>query len=291
MAEAELKAKYRYVLDGISQIPSLPAVVSRLLSILNHPRTGADDVVHFLEMDVGIASKVLRLANSAYYGVPGGITSIQRAVIQLGFSTVSSVVISSSVYNLFKATGTQHSMNRVAFWRHSIETAIYCRVLAQQTTGRVDPEVAFTQGMLHDIGALVFDTAFPKEYATLVDTARKTGATLEEVEREHFGMDHSQIGGRILERWGLPEFLRTPIQLHHSPIIDNKYRDYVLVLALANDISHSKGLLLFPQQRHHARELQPTLELLGITTHPDVLSQLFEEELKRAKVILNLLRS
>jgi putative nucleotidyltransferase with HDIG domain len=289
--EPELKAKYRYVLDGISQIPSLPSIVSKIIGIINNPRTNAEDLVRHLEMDVGLSGKVLRLANSAYYGIPGGITSTQRAIIQLGFNAVSSIVISASVYNLFKSTEHSQTMNRVAFWRHSIETAVYCRSIAKLTQGALDPEISFTHGMLHDIGALAFDTAFPKEYASVVDAARTEKKSLEEKEREYFGMDHSQLGARILERWSLPEILREPIAYHHAIDATVPNRSYVLVLALANSLSHSKGVVLYPNQHQEEISVESVFKELGIQQSMEQVSSLFEEEMQQAKLIMNLLRS
>jgi putative nucleotidyltransferase with HDIG domain len=289
--EPDLKAKYRYVLDGISQIPSLPSIVSKIIGIINNPRSNANDVVRLLEMDVGLSGKVLRLANSAYYGIPGGITSSQRAVTQLGFNAVSSIVISASVYNLFKSTEPSQAINRVAFWRHSIETAIYCRVLAGLMDRRIDPEIAFTQGMLHDIGALALDTTFPKEYLAVVDAARVAGVPLEQKEREMFGLDHHQIGARILERWSLPDVVRLPVENIHSEHSDASIREYVLVLALANSVAHSKGVVLYSSQFQEEVNLENALVKLGITQTRESLFQQFEEELEKAKLIMNLLRS
>jgi len=291
MEDSELKPKYRYILDGISQIPSLPSIVSRILGIINNPRSSAEDVARYLEMDVGLSGKILRLANSSYYGIPGGITSIQRAVAQLGFNAVSSIVLSASVYNLFKNSENSQTMNRVTFWRHSIETALYCRVLAHLRREDLDPEVAFTQGMLHDLGALALDTAFSKEYAVLVDVARKTGAPLEKVEKDTFGLDHGQIGARMLERWGIPKEVYIPVLHHHNIKADTPYRNYCLVLALANSVSHAKGLVLYPQQIHLGLDVDATLVELGISSTSAELLMLFDEELSKAKLVMNLLRS
>jgi len=286
----ELKAKYRYVLDGISQIPSLPTVVSKILGIINNPRAGADDIAKYLEMDVGLAGKILRLANSAYYGVPGGITSVNRAVVQLGFNAVSSIVVSASVFSLFKSSSGHHSMNRVAFWRHSIETALYCRVLARLAE-HLDAEIAFTQGMLHDIGALALETAFPAEYSGLIESARKTGTPLEICERELFGMDHGQVGSRLLERWGIPEIVRIPVAEHHGYNNSSPYLPYTQILELANDISQSKGSLLFVSQTIASFDLQSRLARVGISVTTEAFAALCEEEMKRAQLVMNLLRS
>ena len=289
--EDDLKGKYRYVLDGISQIPSFPSIVSRIISIINSPRAGAEDLVRSLELDVGLSGKVLRLANSAYYGVPGGINSVQRAVVHLGFNAVSSVVLSASVFNLFKNSAGVPAMNRVAFWRHSIETAQYCRVLAGLAQADLDPEIAFTQGMLHDVGALALETAFPKEYAEVIETARKDKRPLQAVEMEHFGMDHSQIGARILERWQIPEIIRLAVLEHHNPEPSGPAREFALVLALANTVSHSRGGLLYPDQFHDGADMEASLAKLGIHEAPPEVLKRFDVELEKAQLVMNMLRS
>lgn len=289
--ESELKSKYRHVLDGVSQIPSLPSLVSRLISVLNSKRSNADDVCRLLEMDVGLSGKVLRLANSSYYNPSGEVSSVHRAVIKLGFNAISSIVVSASVYSLFKNPQSPVNMNRVAFWRHSVEVALNARVLATAASHHLDPETAFTQGMLHDIGALVLDLQFPQEYATLMDDVRHKGITLEQAERHRFGMDHSEVGAEILTRWGIPEIVRIPIQQHHQLDAFHGYREYTMVLVLANQISHQQGGFFFPQQVVQEIPTADLLEQLGIRLSPEALGALIDEEKKRAKLVMNLLRS
>lgn len=289
--DGELKAKYRHVLDGLSQLPSLPVIVSKLLAILNSPRSRADDVVRYLEMDVGLSGKILRLANSAYYGLPGKINSIQRAVVQLGFNSVSSLVLSASVYNLFKGNASTHSvLNRTAFWRHSIETALACRAIAELRRSLIDPEIAFTQGMLHDIGIVALESSFADDYQKVVDQARKLKIPLDQIEREHFGMDHGEISAWILERWNIPEIVRIPIQFHHN-IEASQYRPYALVLDMANWITHHRGVHLYPQQQSITLDIQKHLDELEISLPLESVLQLCEDELQKAELITNLLRS
>ena len=278
------------MLDGISQIPALPSIVSHIVGILNSPRSGADDVAKYLEMDVGLSSKVLRLANSAYYGIPGRITSVQRAVIQLGFNAVSSIVISASVYNLFRSSSGVHALERDHFWRHSIEVALYSRVLAGQMHGRVDAEIAFTIGLLHDIGVLALDTSYPREFAEVLEMARSAAQSLEETETLFFGMNHIRIGMHILDRWGIPDVIYAPMQGLEELAPELFYRDS-LVLALAHAMAYSRGVVLYPHQIADSVDPLSICNELGVSFSLESMSRLFEQEIQRADFVLNLLQS
>lgn len=289
--EPELKPKYRNALDGISQIPSLPSLVSRIISVLNNQRSNAEDVSRLLEMDVGLSSKVLRLANSSYYSPVGDIASVHRAIIHLGFNTVSSIVISASAFNLFRNPENPVNLNRIAFWRHSISVALNARVFATFATQNLDPEIAFTQGMLHDLGALVLESQFPQEYATLLGDVRRKGGILHQVEKDYFGMDHGEVGSQLLARWGIPDVVRIPIQDHHHLDAMHGFQKYTEVLALADYLAHRDTGSDFPERVSESFPFDETLMKLGITSTEQDWKAAIEEEHKKAKLVMNLLRS
>lgn len=259
--------------------------------MLNSKRSSAEDVSRLLEMDVGMSSKILKLANSSYYNPAGEVTSVHRAVIQLGFNVISSIVVSASAYSLFKNPESPVNMNRVAFWRHSIDVALNARVLATISIHHLDPEIAFTQGMLHDLGALVLDLQFPQEYAALIDQVRRDKKSLHLAELELFGLDHGEVGALLLARWGIPEIVRMPIQDHHHLQALHGYQEYTKVLALANYMSNISAGSYLLHQKPEPVSMDQMLEQLGISQSEEDLQKLLEEERKKAKLVMNLLRS
>ena len=145
--------RYQRIVENIRQLPALPAIVSKLISVVNSPDTSAEDAANLIEKDPALTTKVLRLANSAFYGMPRSISSVSSAVVILGFNTLKSLVLSASVVNLFPEKGGASAFDRVRFWKHSIVCGMAARDIAQSIMGVtfMDPQSAFCAGIMHDI--------------------------------------------------------------------------------------------------------------------------------------------
>src|SRR6185295_19913442 len=129
MAEDSSK-RYNRIIQELGQIPTMPTIAARVMQIVNDPHSSAEDVAKFISRDVALTSKVLRLANSAFYGIPRTISSVNSAIVILGFNTIRSLVLSASVLKVFPAKGNV-SFDRKAFWKHSFMVGIASRMLAQ----------------------------------------------------------------------------------------------------------------------------------------------------------------
>ncbi|MBK8801402.1 MAG: HDOD domain-containing protein [Fibrobacteres bacterium] len=238
--------KYRSIVDGLGQVPTLPAIVARVLEVLNNPNASAETAARLIGKDLALSAKVLRLANSAFYGIPRSISSVDQAIVILGFQTVRSLVMSASVIKILGKG--QGKLDRRAVWRHSVATALATRVVVRKLGRRLglDVEAAFMSGLLHKIGVLILDGAESAEYSKVLSEASAEEALpLPTIERLHLQIDHPAVGGMLADRWGLPEELRDPIALHLNPGASKGQKELAAVVQLASHLAETAGLPAF----------------------------------------------
>jgi putative nucleotidyltransferase with HDIG domain len=212
-----VRQKYLLVIDSLRQLPTLPAIAARVLKVVNHQKSGAEHVAGLLENDPALASRVLKLANSSYYGIPRTISNIRSAIVILGFNTIKSLVLSSSVMKMFPPEDHPPLFNRQHFWHHCVKTAAMARFLAGKTRVGVDLEQAFTGGLLHDLGKLVLELTAFEEYRPVLAEAALGKTPSWEIELRQMGVSHAEISGMLLDRWEIPESLQAPVAHHHRP--------------------------------------------------------------------------
>lgn len=247
MTTATVPDKYKAIVEGLGQVPTLPAIVARALEILNQANASADQAAKLIGQDLALSAKVLRLANSAFYGIPRTISSVDQAIVILGFQTVRSLVMSASVMKIL-GKGGKGSLDRKGVWRHSVATALACRLLSRKLGRRLglDTEALFMAGLLHKIGVMILDSALQTEYEAVLQSAGTEGApSLPEIERTLLGTDHAAIGGMLCEKWGLPDELRSPIAHHISPRDSRAHAEQACVIHLASHLAEISGFAAF----------------------------------------------
>jgi putative nucleotidyltransferase with HDIG domain len=205
----------RSIVKKIAELPTLPQVVTVILSLIDSPDSSAEDINKVMEKDPSLVGKILKLVNSAYYGLPNKVNSVRQAIVILGFSTVKSLAISASVFDMFDSS-RETSFNREAFWTHSIGCGCVARLVGHREPG-VDDETAFVVGLLHDIGKLVLDQYAPREFDAVVRLAKGRNSTFYEAETEVLeATNHAEIGAWVAEQWKLSPELTEAIRFHHN---------------------------------------------------------------------------
>jgi len=194
----------------IRQLPPLPAVINRLMDVVQSNESSANDVSRVLASDQNLTSKVLRLVNSSFYGMSRKIATITRAVVILGYQAVRHLALGLAAYEAFKKE--KSGLDRERFWMHSLSCAATAQLVAKQL-GCPVPEEAFVSGLLHDIGRMAVSVACPGEFARL-EPAPAPGLIAQE--KEILGMSHARAGSVLLEYWKLPEHLCRVARFHHS---------------------------------------------------------------------------
>ncbi len=241
-------ARYQRVIENIDQLPSLPAIVTKLLQVVNCPDTSADDAARLIEKDPALTSRMLRLANSAFYGIPRSISSVSSAVVILGFNTIRSLVLSASVVKMF--AGVKPGFDNDKFWKHSVVTAIAAKTIVRHfmSVRMMDPESAFCSGILHDIGKLIFGFYVPEDYRETCEYARKMEIPLIEAENCVLGINHAEIGKMLVDKWTLPLDLGNCLVYHHTPAQSDLAEELVATVHLADIIAHKLGCDLWENE-------------------------------------------
>jgi HD-like signal output (HDOD) protein len=242
--------RYQRIIENIKQLPALPLIVNKLIKVVNSPDTSAEDAAELIEKDPALTSKVLRLANSAFYGMPRSISSVSSAVVILGFNTLKSLVLSASVINMFPSSGPKIAFDRLRFWKHSIVSAMVARSIAQHIMGVtvMDPQSAFCAGIMHDIGKLIFELFTPADYAAVCKKSQEKGMPLVEAESSVMGITHAQIGHILADKWALPLELEAAIVYHHDPQAAKNIRELVTTVHLADGIAHNLNCGLWDEE-------------------------------------------
>jgi putative nucleotidyltransferase with HDIG domain len=236
---AELKIKQERLIsiieDELQDLPSLPAVVVRVMQSLNSPKTSASDLNQIISSDQALASKLLRLVNSPYYGFPRRITTITHAVVILGQNTVRNLTLSLGVCGAFNGNGSHQSLDREKFWAHSVGCAIAAQSIAKRRRLSVkQTEEVFVGGLLHDLGKLFLDQYFPDQYVITLKLARQANISIWEAEKAALGIGHIVVGKRIAERWALPPSLVAMIAMHHQPPYARDFTEQVWTVHAAD---------------------------------------------------------
>ena len=210
--------KLRRRLSTINNLPSPPLVFTQISKVINDPRTSVKDVAAIMSEDAAMSAKVLRLSNSAFYGPKSEINSIKQAILVLGLEAVKSLVLSSSVFDMFRSQKLDVEFQE-AFWRHSLATALAGRMLIRhhRAFAGQDPEIAFSAGLLHDIGKLIICCFMPDEHKQLRTYLVNNKVADYQAEETVVGYTHTLIGRMLAQNWKLPEAIQQAIEFHHFP--------------------------------------------------------------------------
>ncbi|MEE4606580.1 MAG: HDOD domain-containing protein [Desulfobacteraceae bacterium] len=209
----------KFVIDRIStlkDLPSLPHILMKLMAACNDENGSLGDIADILTNDPSLCAKVLRMVNSAYYGLGSRVDGIDQAVAYLGTDAVKNIAVCSAVYQAFNTRKGDSAFNLKLFWWHSLKCALLSRIFAKEVAyGR--PEEAFVAGLLHDIGKLVLWVNFPEKYTELIKQYEDRAEMLATGESQ-LGATHSQIGAWLLDRWKFPSLVADSAFYHHEPL-------------------------------------------------------------------------
>ena len=171
-------------------LPTLPAIVVRILELVDNPKTTAGTLSDLINVDPVMATKVLKVSNSAFFGFPRKISTLNLAVVILGFSSLKHLCLSVGVMNMWPQEN-ETGLDMKAFWAHSIATGVAARLLARKVNYKI-PGEAFVVGLIHDIGKLLLNGLVQEDYDTVLRTSQSGEKSMYEIEQEILGVDHSE---------------------------------------------------------------------------------------------------
>lgn len=282
------------ILSQLESLPTLPAVAVRLVQLTTDKHANARQIVGLIESDPSLTAKILKLARRADIGIrPDAARTVERAVVMLGFDTVRNTVLSIKVFEAFGPEASRQEntpFDRQDFWKHSLAVGCAAKLLAHQMSNKIDPEEAFVCGLLHDLGKVALDAILPKSYNRAVEIARTERLAISDVENRLLGVDHTVVGKRLGQRWGLPDSIVTTMWLHHQDpeLLPRGVpgRDYARLVYLA-DLAVREHRIGFSGNcvfAHSARELARQMGVAP-SEYERILQRLAEDIEQRAELL------
>lgn len=270
----------RYI-DKVSTLPISPTLVTQLLQVFREPDQEIDEVVRLISYEPALTAEILKRCNSSYFAGQEPAGDIFESVSRLGFYEVYQMVVALFGAGTKSLDGATEGLDVEKLWHHSVTTAVGASLLADEV-GESKP-VAFTAGLLHDIGKLVLASIERQRYAEILQRAEQEKGLLVQYEREAFGTDHSEVGGELMAHWKLPEEIVLAVQHHHDGIVGGGFNRLAIIVELADIIA--LDLEQGPQSGHRDSALAVScLKALDYGTDEfDRLNRDTEKELERVQ--------
>ncbi|RCS48224.1 HDOD domain-containing protein [Bremerella cremea] len=257
------------VLDAIQRvrnIATLPEVASKVRQLVDDPECTADDVDRVVRNDPALSTRILRVVNSSFYGMPGQFSSVKRAIVFLGLNAIKNITIAASLNKIFRPQSIQPPFKVENLWNHSIAVAAISRQLANQA-GTVSSDDAFLAGLIHDVGIIVELQACRAEFGDVLQRFTKDpDLSLCDAERQVFGVTHEAFGAELCRAWMFPEQLVDVTGNHHDPsALPEQRRTMPRIVHLADILADKAGMPA--AMRSDSKKLDPELlEDIGVTT-------------------------
>lgn len=225
------------VLAHAHALPALPEIVARILDMLGDEDANAEVLSRHIINDPAVAARILAVANSGAMGASGRVDSIRQAIMLLGVSRVREITLATAIIDRFKAAPPFDARR---LWLHSVAVAICAQEVAR--TAELDVDVAYTAGLLHDVGKLLLFAVDPVAYAGALRLKSGRDIDIVDAEREMFGVDHAHVGGELARLWKLPEMVADAIATHHVSDVDAPENEMADAVHVAEVLSYALDL-------------------------------------------------
>ena len=255
------KALKEQIIKTVDELPPMPQTVIKAREIMADSKAGFKELAELFEADQAIAAKILKLANSPYYGIAGGVSSIQKASVVLGQKTLGELITLSGVSGLLGDRLEGYGLDVGDLWKHSLAVAFGCRAI----TAKVDPSLesdAFTAGLLHDSGKLILDTYITERWQRFEDAMADGETSFLDAEKEVLELDHPEIASEVCKAWHIPDAISHAIRYHHLPSQSDESKLAYIVHA-ADTIALMSGLGIGVDGTFYQMEAG-TMEFLGL---------------------------
>ena len=209
------------IIEGIKDLPPMPHVVIKAQHLIMDPNSNARKVSAVIESDQAIATQVLKMANSAYYGMSGMVSSVQHATIVLGYQTLGEILTMAGLSGVLMRKLPGYGYDSKDLWKHSLSVALASKLIAEKKNKNLVNE-AHTAGLIHDIGKVMLDHHIQKHRDQIDDFMKTQEKTFLDAERHFFGFDHAEIAYDICRKWNIPENISHSIKCHHQPSISGQ---------------------------------------------------------------------
>ena len=225
------------LISAVSDVVSLPETVLRVNEMVDDPRSSAADIGEVIRHDPELTTRLLRIANSPFYGFPSRIDSVPLAITVIGTHELRDLILATSVIQAFSDFPNE-LVSMETFWRHSLRCAVIARSLAAHLH-EANIERYFTAGLLHDIGYLIIYREIPELAHQALAHSNQNRNIAHIVEQEIIGFDHGAVGGELLRQWNLPSTLSEAVEFHHAPRFAKQHSKEAAIIHIANYLANT----------------------------------------------------
>ncbi|RLA89979.1 MAG: HDOD domain-containing protein [Deltaproteobacteria bacterium] len=228
-----MKIDIAHILPDIKSLPPFPEVTQKVITTLDDPEVGIQELVEIVQYDPNLTANILKMSNSAYFGFPREVHSLNQALLYLGTQNLFKIIIASGATRLYGRCCNGYILDQGELWRHSVSTAVMASVISRWL-GVPDGALLFTAALLHDIGKLVLDYYVHDAFTEIMALVKEGNYAFQEAERAVIGIDHAAVGGEIARQWNFPDKIRLAIAYHHLESPEALKNDLALLVYLAD---------------------------------------------------------
>ncbi len=238
--EIQQEKTFSNITNNIKNIPSLPEIITKSIELMQDKNTSATKLSKLIANDIGLTARVLKLVNSAFYGFPKQISTIQQAIVILGFTTIKGIILSASIYKMFTPKGNI-SFNYKNFWKHSLLVATAARLIAENSNINHKEDI-FAAAFLHDLGKIIFAQYDWDNYVNVYTSTCMDDIQYMNEEEKNCGLNHCEIANLVAYSWNLPQIFCDIITYHHKPEKSENYLPECYIVYISNLIASNKNL-------------------------------------------------
>lgn len=270
-----------HILKSLKELPPMPQVVFKARQIMADPKSDLKDLLSIIKTDMSIASKILRTANSAYYGLPGKVSSVDHATVLLGHGALGEIVSMSGISGIFDRALSGYNLEPGDLWRHALAVSFGSKILAKMKKPELEND-AFIAGLLHDAGKIILDRPLLERKISLDAFMEDDLQTFLNAEREILGFDHAEIAFDMCIGWNIPENIAVAIKYHHYPS-RSQGDELSYILHIADYIATLSGIGICADDILYEVE-EGAMEFLSLTqkTMSGMVSEVIEHNSKMA---------
>lgn len=279
------QTKITNAIQKVTQIATLPEITAKIMELVEDPSSTARDLQNVIKHDVALSAKILKVVNSAFYGLPRQVGSVDRAIVLLGMSTVKNIAVATSMAKLFGGQDISGKHTARDLWRHCLACGVFCKMLTKLRRGVENDEI-FVAGLMHDIGILVEKQVYPKELAEAIELAESKEIDLWKAELEVLGADHQAFGTALANKWKFPPVFQIATGYHHQPEkLSAQHREVAATVYVADILATCKEVGFAVDNSDPNLD---TLDMLGITEGQiDGLLEAFDEKFDAAEMVIS----
>jgi putative nucleotidyltransferase with HDIG domain len=229
------------LIESCHQLPPFPAVFNRALTLMNSPHVSLQEIVDTIQYDQSITANVLKICNSAHFGLRQPVGSLQEAVMFLGFSQLLEILLSGVTGSMMGRAVSGYDLEAGELWKHSVSSALLSQIIARRINREPSPLI-FTAALIHDIGKVMLNSYVADQYQYIKERVQTQGISFLEAEKEVLGIDHAELSAMIIEQWNFPREIIRAIRYHHTPLSATSDQEYVFQIYLCDLVAILTGI-------------------------------------------------